>query len=326
MACRTTISPEAYQPLSTLETKKQLLNAGAAPAGQSAWPGIAQHVAVGRVVPLVQEAVVPLQVRHLGQRGLHLGLGLLLVDQAQVPGRDHSPQVHPDVGGRGVVAVGGRRGRAAREREVVHRQVGRRVDVHVVELPGVAGDGQQVRPLRLAQPVVRGDIILYALARAPARACWSGASSATMTATATIHQNLVLFMVCPCLSLPLCLPKLALAGGPGAAPAAAADPVLVGRITDCRGAAWSVIRPSAPDRLLAQLAHRLADRAEPGRTWCAAAMSSNPVTATSAGTRSRLARSAISAPIAISSLPHTMARGGGPRPAWPRPPPARPPR
>jgi len=28
MACRTTIRPEAYQPLSTLETKKQLSNAG----------------------------------------------------------------------------------------------------------------------------------------------------------------------------------------------------------------------------------------------------------------------------------------------------------
>src|SRR5580658_3662421 len=40
MACRTTISPEAYQPLSTLETKKQLVNAGAAPAGQSGWPGL----------------------------------------------------------------------------------------------------------------------------------------------------------------------------------------------------------------------------------------------------------------------------------------------
>ncbi len=34
------MSPEAYQPLSTLETKKQLLNAGAAPAGQSASPGL----------------------------------------------------------------------------------------------------------------------------------------------------------------------------------------------------------------------------------------------------------------------------------------------
>ena len=39
-ACRTTMSPEAYQPLSTLETKKQLVNAGAAPAGQAASPGL----------------------------------------------------------------------------------------------------------------------------------------------------------------------------------------------------------------------------------------------------------------------------------------------
>jgi hypothetical protein len=34
------MSPEAYQPLSTLETKKQLLKAGAAFAGQSASPGL----------------------------------------------------------------------------------------------------------------------------------------------------------------------------------------------------------------------------------------------------------------------------------------------
>ena len=40
MACRTTIRPEAYQPLSTLETKKQLVKAGAAPAAQSASPGL----------------------------------------------------------------------------------------------------------------------------------------------------------------------------------------------------------------------------------------------------------------------------------------------
>ena len=116
--------------------------------------GVEEHVAVGGVVPLVQEAVVALQVRHLGQRGLHLGVRLGVVDQAEVPGRDHRPQVHPDVGRRGVVAVGGGRGRAARERQVVHRQVGRRVDVHAVELPGVPGDGQQVRPLRRAQPAV----------------------------------------------------------------------------------------------------------------------------------------------------------------------------
>src|SRR5487761_772936 len=40
MAWLTTMSPEAYQPLSTLDTKKQLLNAGAAPAGQAAAPGL----------------------------------------------------------------------------------------------------------------------------------------------------------------------------------------------------------------------------------------------------------------------------------------------
>jgi hypothetical protein len=34
------MSPEAYQPLSTLETKKQLVNAGAAPGVQSAAPGL----------------------------------------------------------------------------------------------------------------------------------------------------------------------------------------------------------------------------------------------------------------------------------------------
>src|SRR5579875_1525615 len=40
MASRTTIRPEAYQPLSTLETKEQLVNAGGAPGVQSASPGL----------------------------------------------------------------------------------------------------------------------------------------------------------------------------------------------------------------------------------------------------------------------------------------------
>ncbi len=39
MACRTTIRPEAYQPLSTFETKKQLSNAGVVSV-QSPWPGL----------------------------------------------------------------------------------------------------------------------------------------------------------------------------------------------------------------------------------------------------------------------------------------------
>ena len=39
MACLTTISPEAYQPLSTLEMKKQLSNAGVVSV-QSPWPGL----------------------------------------------------------------------------------------------------------------------------------------------------------------------------------------------------------------------------------------------------------------------------------------------
>ena len=39
MACRTTISPEAYQPLSTLEMKKQLSKAGVVSL-QSPWPGL----------------------------------------------------------------------------------------------------------------------------------------------------------------------------------------------------------------------------------------------------------------------------------------------
>ncbi len=34
------MSPEAYQPLSTLDKKKQLLFVGVAPAGQSPWPGL----------------------------------------------------------------------------------------------------------------------------------------------------------------------------------------------------------------------------------------------------------------------------------------------
>ena len=39
MACRTTIRPEAYQPLSTLEMKKQLSKAGVVSV-QSPWPGL----------------------------------------------------------------------------------------------------------------------------------------------------------------------------------------------------------------------------------------------------------------------------------------------
>ncbi len=52
-----------------------------------------------------------------------------------------------------------------------------------------------------------------------------------------------------------------------------------------------------------------------GRTWRPVAMSSNPVTATSVGTRSLWRRSTPRPPIAISSLPKTMARGGVRRPA-----------
>ena len=52
---------------------------------------IGEHVAVGGVVPLVQEAVVTLQVRHLVEGGLDDGAGLRLTDQPEVPGRDHRP-------------------------------------------------------------------------------------------------------------------------------------------------------------------------------------------------------------------------------------------
>ena len=118
---------------------------------------VGQHVAVGGVVPLVQEAVVPLQVRHLGEGGLDPGPGLRLADQAEVTGRDHGPQVDPDVGGRGVPAEAGRGGRTPGERDVVHRQASRLVDVGAVELPGVPRDGEQARPLRRRQPAVRAD-------------------------------------------------------------------------------------------------------------------------------------------------------------------------
>ncbi len=127
--------------------------------------GIPDHVAIGRVVPLVQEPVVPLQLLDLGQRGPDQGVGPRPADQAEVTGRHHGPQVDADVGRRGVAAVGGRRGRAAREREVVHRQVRRRVHVHLVELPGVPRDAQQVGPLGAGQAAGAG----HWLARPPLR-------------------------------------------------------------------------------------------------------------------------------------------------------------
>ena len=107
--------------------------------------GVSDHVAGGGVVPLVQESVEPPQVLHLGQRGLDQGGCLRPADQAEVLGRDHRPQVHPDIGGGGVSAVAGGRGGAAREGEVVHRQVRRRVDVRAVELPGISCDAEQGR-------------------------------------------------------------------------------------------------------------------------------------------------------------------------------------
>ncbi len=114
-------------------------------------------MAVGGVVPLVQEPLVRRQRGHLAQRLRgHLG-GPAAADQPEVRRRDQGPQVDPDVGRRRVGTPRRGRRRAAGVREVVQGQVGLRVHVVGEERPGVPGDAHQPVLLRGRQAGVRRD-------------------------------------------------------------------------------------------------------------------------------------------------------------------------
>ena len=116
--------------------------------------------------------MVPLQACDLGECRREFNCCLPLTNQSQVIGGYDGPQVHPDVGGGGVLAIPGRCRRPTCMRDVVHRQVGAGVDVFRVKLPGVASDRHQRLPLLTGQPATVppiGSIALTAVLTAAVR-------------------------------------------------------------------------------------------------------------------------------------------------------------
>ena len=76
--------------------------------GAVALAGIADHVAGGVSYHWYRNPLYRFRCDTSVRVASSLAAGLRLADQPKVPGRDHRPQVHADVGGRGVPAVPGR--------------------------------------------------------------------------------------------------------------------------------------------------------------------------------------------------------------------------